>query len=71
MKFKDLNRGDKFIGYPHDDTQFPTLDERPYYVFIKTADLEIITTGNWINAIRIKDGQHSKMPDNMEVLRIE
>lgn len=67
MKVKDLKRGDRFICSPHPDDED---NGKPYYIFMKIALVENhdIMDGN---AVRLKDGILSTMPDDMEVLKVE
>lgn len=65
MKFGDLKQGEKFISIPDDDDE-----PRPYWIFIKIEQvgIEYCDVGN---AIRLKDGNLSHMPDIMEVVKVE
>jgi hypothetical protein len=79
MKFKDLQEGEKFISWPLPED----IEEswKPFYIFIKIAKglspafppgrMEFEYLDNMVNAVRLKDGNLSNMPDDMEVLKIE
>ena len=75
MKFKDLQKGEKFITYPLPPDEDDLDDNRPFWIFMK---IESVKSTNkyeneiplrW-NAIRERDGILSEMPDDMLIVHI-
>ena len=68
MKFKDLQIGEKFIAQPSEEDNLTS--NMPFYIFMKIILVENYDTMDG-NAVRLKDGSLSHMPDGMEVLKVE
>lgn len=66
LTFGELNPGDTFIAFPTDgDNSGHGGYRRPHYIFVK------VTLIGHDNAVKIKTGVPSCMPDSMRVIKVE
>jgi hypothetical protein len=75
LTFRELEIGQKFIAFPTDgDDSGHGGFQRPSYLFIKVDEvLPALHTEEDLpdNAMRLNNGGHSRMPDEMGVLPID